>query len=102
MKINVKKSQVIHYRINSIPVPAFSFHLGSSRLNIVKAYKYLGVYLDERFDFKLAVETVAKSASRALGSIINTYYKFGRFGYYTYTKMFMSGVPPILGYSSAV
>ena len=46
----------------------------SSILNIVKAYKYFGVYLDGFIDFKLALKTLAKSASRALGSIINKYY----------------------------
>ena len=65
MKINVKKSQVVHYRKNKTPATTFNFHIGSSSINIVKAYKNLGVYLDEYIDFKLA-----KSASRALGSII--------------------------------
>ena len=76
--------------------------MGSSSIKIVKAYKYLGVYLDELIDFKLAVETLSKSANRALGSILNKYYKLGGLGYYTHTKMFMSGVTPILDYSSAV
>ena len=83
-KINVKKSQVVHYRKNNTPATTFNFHIGSSSIKIVKAYQYLGVYLDEFIDFKLAVE------------------KLGELGYYTYTKMFMSGVAPILDYSSAV
>ena len=102
MKISVKKSQVVHYRKNNTPATPFNFHIGSSSIKIVRAYKYLGVYLDEFIDFKLAVETLPKSASRALGSILNKYYKLGGLGYYTYTKMFMSGVAPILDYSSAV
>ena len=102
MKINVKKSQVVHYRKNNTPATTFNFLIGSSSIKIVKAYKYLGVYLDEFIDFKLAVETLSKAASRALGSILNKYYKLGGLGYYTYTKMFMSGVAPILDYSSAV
>ena len=49
---------------------------------------------------RTTVETVeAKSASRALGSIINKYYKLGGLGYYIYTKMFMSGIAPILDYN---
>ena len=55
MKINVKKS-VVHYRKNNTPATTFNFHIGSSSIIIVKAYKYLGVYLDEFIDFKLAVE----------------------------------------------
>ena len=99
-----KKSQVVHYRKNNTPAATFNFHIGSSSIKIVKAYKYLGVYLDEFIDFKLAVETKSKSksASRALGSILNKYYKLAGLGYYTYTKMFMSGVAPILDYSLAV
>ena len=80
MKINVKKSQVVHYRKNNTPATTFNFLIGSSSIKIVKAYKYLGVYLDEFIDFKLAVETLSKAASRALGSILNKYYKLGGLG----------------------
>ena len=99
----MKISQVVHYRKNSTPATTYNFYLGrSSSLNTVKAYKYLDVYLDEFIDFILAVETLAKSASRAPGSIINKYCKLGGLGYYTYTKMFMSGVASILYYNSSV
>ena len=83
---------IVHYRKYSTPITTFNFHLGSSRLNIVKTYKYFGVYLDEYIDLKLAINV----------SIINKSYKLGGLGHYTYTKMFMSGVAPILDYSSAM
>ena len=50
------------------------------------------MYLDEHIDLKLAINV----------SIINKSYKLGGLGHYTYTKMFMSGVAPILDYSSAM
>ena len=39
MKINVKKWQVVHYRKNNTLATTFNFHIGSSSINIVKAYK---------------------------------------------------------------
>ena len=64
-------------------------------LEKVHHYKYLGVILDENLKFDVCIKTLADSAGRALGSVIN---KFKR--YNSFTKLFNTGVIPILEYGS--
>ncbi len=42
------------------------------------------------------------AANLALGSIINEYKSINGLGYYTYTRLFQSGIFPILDYGSEI
>ena len=67
-------------------------------------YKYLGIILDEHLKFDSCISALASAAGRALGAIISKFKELKNVGYHTctYTKLYNSGVTPILEYSCAV
>ena len=46
LNVNVNKTQVVHYRNVSIPKTRFVFTCGTSNLEVVSQYKYLGLIID--------------------------------------------------------
>jgi hypothetical protein len=62
----------------------------------------LGLFIHEHIDYDVTASVLAKSASRALGAVINKYFKLNGLGYNTYTKLFSSCVQPIMDYGSEV
>ncbi len=81
---------------------AYNFQLGETVLCTIEQYKYLGLVLNEILDFNITAQVLSDAANRALGSIINQYKAINGLGYYTYTKLFQSGVCPILDYGSEI
>ena len=102
IRFNIKKSQVVHYRRSSVPLTESVFYLGETQLDIVSQYKYLGVILNEFLDYSVTAKFLADSGNRALGALINKYKHLNGLGYYSYTKLFQSGVCPILDYGSGI
>ena len=70
MVINVRKSNVIHFRSPSMGRTNFNFKCGNGSLEIVYKYVYLGLLLTEHLEFEMTVKYIAQSASRALGLLI--------------------------------
>ena len=62
------------------------------------SYKYLGCYLDEHLNFHKCSQILADSGGRALGGIITKFRSLKDTGYKTYTKLFDTGVVPVLNY----
>ena len=56
--------------------------------------------MNEHLDYNIPVKTLADAANRALGAVINKYKSINGLGYYTFTRMFHSGICPILDYCS--
>ncbi len=102
IKFNARKSQVVHYRNRGTPCTDYVFRMGNINLDLVKQYKYLGVTLNEFLDYDVIAKVLADSGNRALGAIINKYKSLSGLGYHTYTKMYHSGVTPILDYSCEI
>ncbi len=102
MKVNPGKSKIIHFRTNRIQKTEFSFKYGDVSLDVVDRYKYLGIVFDEHLDYNVTAAVLADSAGRALGAIYNKFKLNKGFGYSTYTKLYESGVTPILDYCSGV
>ena len=67
IKVNVGKSEIVHFRRKSNPCTNVNFQLSNKTLKVVNQYKYLGLVLSEFMDFKVTADIVAKSAKRALG-----------------------------------
>ena len=65
-------------------------------------YKYLGITVDGHLKFDSCISVLASAASRALGAIISKFKELKNVGHLTYTKLYDSGVTPILEYSCAV
>ena len=102
MKVNSKKSNVVHFRPKSCQMTDYSFTYDTETIEIVTKYKYLGLIFDEFLDYNATAAVLADSAGRALGAIYNKYKVNKGFGYETYTKLYESGVVPILDYCSGV
>jgi hypothetical protein len=102
IKFNPCKSKLMHFRIPSQITTQFKFKLGSEDLALVEEYKYLGVKLNEHLDFNVIVNDLASAATRALGSIIHKYKALNGLGFYTYKKLFTSGVEPIIDYCGGI
>ena len=100
--VNTKKSQVLHFRPQSKCVTEFDFKLGEVTMSKVNQYKYLGLVLDYKLDFNVTAQTVAKSASRALGLLISKAKVLGGMSYKCFTKLYESMVIPIVRYGAAI
>ncbi len=99
---NARKSNIVHFRKPSQPRSSFQFVLGNTELNIVEHYKYLGIILNEFLDYDVTAQVLFDAANRALGSVINKYKSINGLGYYTYTRLFQSGLCSILDYGSEI
>lgn len=100
--VNGTKSQIVHFRKKGIKRSTTEFKLGSEKLLYTNSYKYLGVIFDEHLTFENASSVFADSAGRALGSISSKVKSMKNVGYGTFTKLYNSGVKPILNYCSGV
>ena len=53
MAVNENKSNIVHFRPNSFTRSEHVFTCGTSNLNTVDRYKYIGVILHEHLDFNI-------------------------------------------------
>ena len=102
LKVNSNKSQVMHFRPQSITKTTYDFKFGGVSLSVVPHYKHLGVILDEHLQFCTNARTLAAAGGRALGKIYAVHKKLYGLGYSPFTQLFQSYVDPILTYVSGV
>ena len=102
LNVNLSKSNIIHFRKRNITQTMTQFMLGSETLSFVDEYKYLGLYLNEHMDFSKTASHLAYAGSRALGALRNKIYSLKDVGFRTYSKLYHSGVTPILDYCSGI
>ena len=102
MTINEDKSNVIHFRPNSIAKTDKIFKCGNKTLNLVDRYKYLGLLLTQHLNYEEMAKHVAKSASRALSLVITKYKSCGGLAFRTYTKLYETMVWSIIGYGASI
>ena len=102
MKVNVQKSNIIHFRKKRQKQTTFNFKLGSFPLSKISEYKYLGFFLQEHLDFNVGVRYLTDAASRATGALISKFKTLKNVGFDTFKKLYFAGVAPILEYSSEV
>ena len=102
MKVNIAKSNVIHFRPKSKNRTETDFLYNNERLELVSQYKYLGVVFDEFLDYTITAGILANSAGRALGSIYNKFKQNKGLGYTTSRKLYDSCVTPIFDYCTGV
>ena len=102
LSVNIDKTQIVHFRPSRKKRSNETFTYGNIPLKTVSSYKYLGIILDEHLNFNECVKTLATAGGRALGGIISKFKMLRNVGYRTFTKLYHSGVSPILEYSSGV
>ena len=100
--MNEDKSKIVHFRRSSDDLTDHSFVYGDTTLAIVNMYRYLGLDLYETLDFAETVKALSKSASRALGVVVNKYFTYDGLDYRTYSKLYESMVVPIMDYACEI
>ncbi len=102
MKINAKKTQIIHFRPNSVQRTEYTFMCGMQSLSVVDRYRYLGLMLNEHMNMQETAKVVSQAASRALGVLIHKYKSHGGLPFAVYSKLYDGLVQPILDYGAIV
>ena len=102
MRVNVDKTCIMHFRNPRQKLTSFTFKYGDENIKIVNKYKYLGLIYHENLNFNATAEALADSGGRALGAMYCKYKRNSGFGYNVYTKLFNTGVVPILDYGSCI
>ena len=102
MKINAKKSQIIHVRNPQKPVSKIPLSCSGQVLKYVSDYKYLGYIFNEHLSQTSTVEALTLLANRAFGRVVTIFKKLGNLGYKTYLTLFNTYIVPILNYASGV
>ncbi len=100
--MNQSKTQIMHFRMKNKERSTRLIYFGSTALEYVDAYKYLGFILDEFMIFDVGTGALADSAGRALGSVINKLKVYKELGYSTYIQLYQACVSPILNYAAGV
>ena len=85
MSININKSNVVHFRHNSVLKCVHNFVCCNEIANIVDIYVYLGLTLSEHLDYNIMTKSIAQSASRALGLLKAKYKSMGGMPYDVFT-----------------
>ena len=102
LKLNIEKSNIIHFRPRRKVRTDFEFHFGIRPLHIVDSYKYLGILLDEHLTYENCAKVLSDSAGRALGGIINKFKTLRDVGFKTFDKMYHTGVISVNNYASEI
>ena len=100
--INKTKSKIVHFRKANVTKSNFDFKVGEKNIAVDHRYKYLGTYFTEFMNFTEHADILGDSGGRALGSVVAKLKKSNHMNYSTYTKLYESGVTPIVDYGSEV
>ena len=100
--INEQKSKVMHFRNKSVSLTASNFTCGTKNIEKCTHYKYLGLMLNEFYDYEQIAKHVAQSAHRALCLLIAKDKAHGGFDFEVFTKLYDSLVSSIIEYGAAV
>ena len=102
LTINFNKSKVMHFRALSQQRTEYIFKCGSSSIDLIHQYKYLGVLFTEHLDLMQMVKKLAQSASRALGLLISKDKVVGGMPFECFTQCCSATVQSIIDYSAAI
>ena len=100
MKVNTKKTKVMHIRRKPCKSTQAIFNLDATESELVSKYKYLGFFFNEHMDMKEGINVLYEAAGRS--SIIAKFASFRDAGFQTYTKLYESCVAPIMDYFSGI
>ena len=102
MRINAKKSEIMHVRNYQKPQCQTVLKCCGQNLCYATKYKYLGYIMDECMSEKHIVDALTNSATRAFGKVVNTFKALGNMGINSYESLYNSYILSILNYCSAV
>ena len=101
MIINRDKTQIVHFRPKTYTLTDHLFMFDNGSLDIVPAYKYLGIHFDQHLTFQTASMTLSSSATRALGALKYKLRSLKECKFSTCSRLYFACICPILDYASA-
>ena len=102
MTVNTEKPQIIHFRPKRSLKTKTLFHYGSSLIDIVERYQYLGITVNEHLDKQVMGDKLADGATCALGKLLSKYYLNKGLGLKVYRKFYETCIIPFMDYCSGV
>ena len=99
MIVNLVKSNLAHFRQNSVSKTDFVFTFDDGSISVIDRYTYSGVVLSEHLDYNIMVKCVAQSA---LELLIAKCKAIGGVPYNVFTKLYDSVVWPVINYSAPI
>ncbi len=98
------KTKIVHFRRNKSVIRAkHDFNLNENNIEIVDKYNYLEIFVDDFLDIKCSKSMLAATGGRSLGSnIISKFKSLKMWVFENYTKLYHSGVVPVIDYSSGI
>jgi hypothetical protein len=102
LSVNVEKSKIMHFRKTCKTRSVYEFHIGSTVLEYVHEYKYLGLVINEHLNYVTTSDVLVKAAGRALGACISKFKSLKNMEYKTYTTIYETCINPVMNYGSEI
>jgi len=100
MQLNLDKSKIMVFR-NGGPLRHYErWFYNEMPIEVVSFYRYLGSFFTPKLCWTKTMDTLAKQATKAMGTIFRYQKYFGYFNHKEAFKLFDTVVKPILMYSS--
>ena len=90
MKVNTKKTKVMHVCGKPCKSTQAIFNLDGTELELVSKYKYLGFFFNEHMDMREGIIVLSEATGQSLSGIIAKFASFRDAGFQTYTKLYES------------
>jgi hypothetical protein len=92
----------MHFRKACKIRSVYNFHIGTTNLEYVNEYKYLGLVINEHLNYVSTSNVLVKAAGRALGSCISKFKTLKNMEYDTYTTIYETCINPVMNYCSEI
>ena len=102
LKVNCDKTKIMHVRPKTVQRTQYQYAYGTSTLEKVSHYKYLGFILNEFGTMDTGSNSLASAGERALGALISKVKMNGDIGYRTFEQLYISCVTPVLDYCGRI
>ena len=100
LKVNFDKSNIIVFREGGYLAAREMWFCGHNRIEVVNAYKYLGLYFTTKLRFVFACSDLAAIGKKAVMGILSVLDTFENQSVTIFQKLFGSKVQPVLLYAA--
>ena len=102
MRVNIDKTKVIVFRNGGYLRHYEKWFIDGVQIEVVSAYKYLGIVFTPKLSWSKAKHTLALQARKALGMFYKLCKKVGHLPHFLSFKIFDTMIKPILTYGSEI
>jgi hypothetical protein len=100
--VNLEKSQIVVFRKGGYLAAKEKWSIGSNKLKVVNAYKYLGLLFSSRLSFSGAIDEMAARGKKSTLEILRTLRRIGCVSADVFFKLFDTQVVPVLLYAAEI